>query len=371
MRSILFFFLLATPLVMVSCSDPVSDVGLDLLGSEVNLQTKMAQVTSFSASELVDITGSAPRVLVGAVDDPLTGQIVTHGFLDFAGDFSGAPSDSVTRVQLKLSRNYNFGDTLATVQFELHQILKEWDHTGRRSNTGLDIGPAIMTVTNQDTLTIVDLPDSWISENERVLRSADFETEFHGFALIESGSGQVVGFTSTRTALEVTSSGGLTTYNVSSTYTQIERTRPSDTPSGFLLFQDGAGPAIELDFAFDEFENQPINGVELVFNVDTAASQAAPENFIRPLPQILQLVAVPLDDADPAVLVGQATISDSAYRFSERDVSIFFQRVFFGSQQYSRLELRAPIVNHSLNAALFHDADAPDLSPRATIILSP
>ena len=371
MRSILFFFLLAAPLIVVSCSDPVSDVGLDLLGSEVNLQTKTAQVSSFSASPLVDITGSAPRVLVGSVDDPLTGQIATHGFLDFGGDFSGAPSDSISRVQLKLSRNYNFGDTLATVQFELHQILNEWNHIGRRSDTGLDVGPAIMTVTTQDTLTIVDLPDSWVNENESVLRSADFETDFHGFALIENGSGQVVGFTSTRTVLEVTSSGGLTTYNVSSTHTQIERMRPSDTPSGFLLFQDGAGPAIELDFAFDEFENQPINGVELVFSVDTDASQAAPENFVRPLPQILQLVAVPLDDTDPAVLVGQATINDGAYRFSERDVSVFFQRVFFGSQQYSRLELRAPIVNHSLNAALFYDADAPDLSPRATIILSP
>ena len=371
MRSILFFFLLAAPLMVVSCSDPVSDVGLDLLGSEVNLQTKTAQVSSFSASTLVDITGSAPRVLVGSVDDPLTGQIATHGFLDFGGDFSGAPSDSISRVQLKLSRNYNFGDTLATVQFELHQILKEWNHIGRRSDTGLDVGPAIMTVTIQDTLTIVDLPDSWVSENETVLRSADFETEFHGFALIENGSGQVVGFTSTRTVLEVTSSGGLTTYNVSSTHTQIERMRPSDAPSGFLLFQDGAGPAIELDFAFDEFENQPINGVELVFSVDTDASQAAPENFVRPLPQILQLVAVPPDDTDPAVLVGQATINDGTYRFSERDVSVFFQRVFFGSQQYSRLELRAPIVNHSLNAALFYDADAPDLSPRATIILSP
>ncbi len=356
---------------MVSCSDAVSDVGLDLLGSEVNLQTKTVRVTSFSASELVDITGSAPRVLVGSVNDPLTGQIATHGFLDFAGDFSGAPSDNISRVQLKLSRNYNFGDTLATVQFEIHQILQEWNHTGRRSNTSLDVGPAIMTVTTEDMLTIVDLPDSWISENEDVLRSDDFETEFHGFALIENGSGQVIGFTSTTTVLEVTSSGGLTTYNVSSTHTQIERSRPSDTPSGFLLFQDGAGPAIELNFAFDEFENQPINGVELIFRVDTTASQVAPENFVRPLPRVLQLVAVPIDDTDPAALVGQATINDGNYRFSERDVSVFFQRVFFGSQQYSRLELRAPIVNHSLNAVLFYGADAQDLSPRATIILSP
>ncbi len=371
MRSILFFFLLATPLLTISCSDPVSDVGLDLLGNEVNLQIKTAQATSFSASTLVDITGAAPRVLVGSVDDPLTGQIVTHGFLDFDGDFSGAPSDNISRVQLKLSRNYNFGDTLATIQFELHQILKEWDHTGRRSDTGLDIGPTIMSVTTQDTLTIVDLPDSWISENESILRSADFETDFHGFALIENGSGQVIGFTSTRTVLEVTSSGGLTTYNVSGTHTQIERRRPSDAPSGFLLFQDGAGPAIELDFAFDEFENQPINGVEFVFNVDMAASQAAPENFVRPLPQILQMVAVPLDDTDPAVLIGQTNLNNGMYRFSERDVSIFFQRVFFGSQQYSRLELRAPVINHSLNAALFYGTEDSDLSPKAIIITTP
>ncbi len=370
MRSIFIFFLLI-PLMVASCSDPVSDVGLNLLGSEANPQAATASVTSFSPSTLIDVTGSAPRVLVGAVDDPLTGQISAHGYLDFDGDFSGAPSDEITGAQLKLFRNYNFGDTLTAVQFELHQILENWDHAGRRANTGLKMGPAIISMTTKNILTTIDLPDTWIDENATILRSADFETEFHGFALIERGSEQVIGFTSATTVLEVTSSSGLTTYNVSSTHTQIARTRPSDTPSGFVLFQDGAGPSIEFNFAFDDFANQPIHGIELVFNVDTVATKSAPVNFVRPLARTLQLIAIPMNDADPAALVGQATLENGQYRFLERDVSVFFQRVFFGAQEYSRLELRAPIVNHSLNAVLFYDANAQDLSPQATIILSP
>lgn len=370
MRSILCFFLLAASLFAGSCTDPASEVGLDLLGTETNLQAKTVPATSFSTSPLVDITGAAPRVLVGAVDDPMTGQITAHGFLDFAGDFSGTPSDDIKNVRLRLSRNYNFGDTLKTVQFRVHQILKEWDQAGLKSNTDLEFGPAIMTVITQDTLTTVDLPASWVDTNENTLRSDDFNSEFHGFALIEDGSGQVFGFNSGSTVLLITSANGSTTYTVNSTYTQIDRSRPSDPPGEFLLFQDGSGPAIQVDFAFKEFVNHPINGMELIFRVDTVATQSAPENFVRPLQQILQLVAVPSDGTNAAVLIGQAQLSDEQYRFAGKDVSVFFQSVFFGDQDYARLELRAPVANHSLNAMLFHGTDAPDLSPQATIILS-
>ncbi len=372
MRSFLLFCLVPLLLSVVSCTDPTSDVGLNLLGDESTPQVKTTPVTSFSASSLVDITGAAPRVLVGEIEDPLTGQISANGFLDFTGTFSGSDSETIMSVQLKLSRNYNYGDTLEAVEFSLHQILTAWSQSGLQADTMLNIGPEILAVSTLDTLTTIDLPVSWINANEGILRGSEFESEFHGFALIGNGSSQVVGFNSASSMLELTSSNTSTIYTVNSTYTQIDRGGPLNIPDGLVLFQDGAGPAIGMNFALDEYTNLPINGVVLVFRADVATSQLTPVNFVRPMPEILQLVAVSRDDRGPAILVGQTTMNDNGeYLFSGPDVSTFFQRVLFGAQDYAHFELRAPVLSHSLNSILFHGSDAGDLSPRATIILSP
>lgn len=358
--------------MVVSCTDPTSDVGLNLIGDDANPQIETIRATSLSRSSLVDITGAVARVLVGEVDDPVTGHITAGGFFDFSGKFSGSASDTLKSVQLKLSQDYTYGDTASVVQISLHQITKEWNEAGLRADTVLSIGPEILTAVLQDTVTVVELPTAWISANESVLRSDDFGTQFHGFALIGSGSGQVVGLNASSTSLVVNSSAGSTTYTVSSTYTQIERLRPAQVSGGLVLFQDGAGPAVEFDFAFEAFKNRPINGVILTFSSDTLASQVAPENFVRPAPQVLQLVAVPTDDATPPLLLGQTTIDQNGeYQFSGRDLSLFFQGVFLGSEQYQRLELRAPVLNHSLNAVLLYGTDAEDRSPKVTIIFSP
>ncbi len=366
------FLLLPALLIVASCTDPVSDVGLDLLEDETHPQAKTASATSFLASNLVDITGTAPRVLVGSVDDPLTGQISANGFLDFKGTFSGESSESITRVQLKLSRKYNFGDTTKAAVFRLHQITKKWDPRGLRSDAKLETGPAILSVTTLDTLTTIDLPDSWVNANESTLKNSNFAEEFHGFALMESGSGQVIGFDSTKTTLNVTASGSSTTYKVSSTYTQIKRMSPSTPPDGLVLFQDGVGPAIRMEFDFGKFKNLPINGAILSFTADTLTSKAAPTNFVRPLPQELQLIAVPLDNTNPSTLIGKVALNDDGeYRFIGRDVGKFFQRVLFGSEDYAYLELRAPVENNSLNAVLLYGTGTANLSPRTTFILSP
>lgn len=367
-------YLLLSLLVLAACTDPTSDVGLDLLGDSVNPKTKTVPPKSFSSSSLVDITGAAPRVLVGAADDPLTGQVEASGFLDFAGQFSGAPSDAISAVQLRLVRDYDFGDTTGVFQFSLHQVLAEWDQSGLKANTALTIGPEIINVnvTTRDTLITVDLPVSWIDANDNVLRSDNFGADFYGFAFIDNDSEQVAGFNSTSTTLVATSTAGPTVYTVSGTYTKFERKTEPDPPDDLLLFQDGAGPAIALDFELEEFSNLSINGAVLTFSADTVASQNTPANFVRPLLHRLQLVAVTSDPEAPAILVGEADLSDEGkYRFSGQDLSVFFQSVFFGTLEYDYLELRAPVINNALSTVLLYDMNTGDLSPRATIIASP
>lgn len=365
-------YLLSSLLFLAACTDPTSDVGLDLLGDSVNLHVKTLLSTSFSPSSLVDITGAAPRVLVGAADDPLTGQIEASGFLDFAGQFSGAPSDAISAVQLRLARNYDYGDTTGVLQFSLHQVLAEWDQSGLKANTALTIGPEIINVnvTTRDTLITVDLPLSWIDANENLLRSDNFGSEFYGFAFLDNGSEQVAGFNSASTTLVATSTAGPTTFTVSSTYTKIDRKTEPDPPDDLVLFQDGAGPAISLDFNLNAyFFDQSINGAVLTFSADTIASQDTPANFVRPLSDRLQLVAVTSDQEAPAILVGEAVLSDDGkYRFSGQDLSVFFQSLILGKLEYEYLELRAPVINNSLNTVLIYGMTAGDLSPRATFI---
>lgn len=370
----IFSYLLFLLLVLAACTDPTSDVGLDLLGESVNLNTQTVPPTSFSPSSLVDITGAAPRVLVGAADDPVTGQTEASGFLDFAGEFSGAPSDAISAVQLRLARDYDFGDTTGVLQFSLHQVLSEWDQSGLKANTALTVGPEIhsVNVTTRDTLITIDLPTSWVDANENVLRSDNFGSEFYGFAFIDNGSQQVAGFNSASTTLVVTSAAGTTTFTVSSTYTKFDRKTDPDPPDDLVLFQDGTGPAIALDFDLKAFfSGRSINGAVLTFSADTISSQDTPPNFVRPLLHRLQLVAVTFDQEAPAILVGEADLSDEGkYRFSGQDLSVFFQSVFLGTLDYEYLELRAPVINNGLNTVLLYGMNAGDLSPRATFISS-
>ena len=364
MRSFIVSFLLITA---ASCTDLSSNVGLDLLGDETDPQINTVPITSLSPSTLPDITGAVSRVLVGSVNDPLTGKISANGFLDFTGSFAGSPSEVITSVQLKLSRNYSFGDTLAPVQFQLHQILDAWDQNGLHPDTTLEIGPEITSVLTRDTLVVIDLPFSWITANTEILQSNDFGEAFHGFALIEYRSRQVVGINAASTVLEMISSNRSTTYTVSSTYTQIKRTRSASIPDGFVLFQDGVGPSVELALELDEFMGQPIHSAVLSFKADTAPYQMeTPSSFFRPIPLTMQLVAVPEDHTSPVILVGQATLDDhGSYRFAGRDMNLFFQGVLLGEYAYDRLELRAPVLDHSLDAVLLHKTDA-----RTTIIRS-
>ncbi len=368
MRTLRFVCLLLI-LVVAACSDPVTDVGLDLLEDEISATVRLAPVLSLSESSRTDITGSTPRVLVGAVDDPLTGQIFANGFMDFEGTFGGAPSETINEARLIFSRNYQYGDTLTPVQIGLHQILAEWNDTGLESDTELNIGPEIFTVTISDLRSSINLPESWVRDNEDLLKSDDFESKFHGFALIQHESRHVIGLNAATSFLEVITSATTDRYQVSSTLTQVKRMSPAQTPSGYVLFQDGAGPFIDFTVNLESFENQPINGAIIRFHALT--DQSTPEHFVRPTPDSLSLFAVPTDDAVLPFPVGVAQRNEGEYRFSGSLVNVFIQSILFGTQEVKHLELRAPRQINSLSAVLLYDLDGQELAPSLTMILPP
>ena len=373
MQSYSLCFFIVAILVLTSCSDPVSDVGLDLLEDETSARVETVVPTTFSVSSRVDNTARVSRVLVGSVDDPVTGNLSASGFLDFEGTFVGAPSEEISSARLILTRDYSYGDTLSFVEFSLHQILDPWDATQLESASSLKTGEAIATTSVLGIRTIIDLPQSWIREHENDLRSADFDSLFHGFALMETDGRQVVGFNSSNSSIsfEVISASGTTSYTVNSTYTQIDRMSPAQAPSGFLLFQDGSGPGVEIMFDLDRFGSEPINGAMFSFPAFTLTDFPTPDHFVRPVPDSLQLFAVPLDETIQPFILGTARINEGEYRFSSRIITVFVQSLLFESQEIQHLELRAPLDNHSLDAILLYGKDSGDLAPTLTMILPP
>jgi len=356
-------------LIVAACTDSVSEVGLDLLEDETSAKITTTPVVSFTSSSQADITGSSPRVLVGAVDDLLTGQISANGFLDLESTFDGAPSEKITGARLIFTTNYRFGDTLSSVQLGLHEVLKQWNDAGLESDTQLNTGPEILTAIITGSRVAIDLPESWIQGNEELLKSDEFDSEFHGFALIHHEGGQVIGLNSMASSLEVVAASDTYSYPISSTLTQIKRISPAQVPSGYVLFQDGAGPRIDLTFDLKAFENQPINGA--IVHVHALPSQSIPEHFVRPAPDSLYLFAVPINDTISPFRVGVAQLDEGEYRFAGAVVSVFIQSIVFGTQEVKRLELRAPREVNSLNAVLLYGTTSGKLAPSLTMILPP
>ncbi len=371
MRYALFLLL---PILVLACTDPISNVGLDLLDEEGGPEARSVETSLFAASPLVDITGAAPRVLAGQVDDPLAGNIFATGYVDFSGSYEQASTDTITQVAIRLARNYMYGDTTAAVTLTVHDITGHWHAIGLKADTSLAMGAAIATASfaASDTLVSVPLPATWISKFESTLKSADFDTLFHGFAFEGAGNAAIVGFNFSGSSLQVVTSADTTSYAMTRSFSRIVRTGLPPLPEGALLFQDGAGPSVQLNFALTEFLDTPINGAILEIPADTVQSTWTPPNFARPLVRELNLVAVGDDPSAPALFLAKTTISsDGVYRFSSADLVAFFQGVIFGTVDYTYLELRAPVPDNTLNVVLLPYGISEDLAPKVHIILSP
>ena len=365
---------LLLPILALACTDPASNVGLDLLDEEGGPEARAVLTSVFGTSPLVDITGAAPRVLTGQVDDPLAGTVSATGYVDFSGTYDQASTDTINQVTLRLSRNYVYGDTTGQLLLNVHDIAGQWDAPGLKADTSLESGAVIATAefSVSDTLVVVPLPDQWISRFESTLKSANFDTLFHGFALESANMGAIVGFRFQGSSLQVVTSGGTTTYGLIRSFSGLTRTGSASPPEGVLLFQDGVGPGIQLDFEFADFDDTPINGAILEIPADSVSTALAPINFVRPLMRDLHLVAVGSDPNAPALFLAEATIeSDGIYRFTSLDLVAFVQGVLLGSVDYAYLELRAPVPDNTLNAVLLRNGPSDELAPKAHIILSP
>ncbi len=305
MQSHWFFVKMAGGLLLLlslaACDEP-SIVGAELIGSEGGTPERAEIPLSLEQDTITVMTGNAPRVLAGTVDDPLLGTISATGYLDFIATpsvDSAFRSKNIDRVFLELAPDYAYGDTTGTVTLRLRAIPSEWDAAGATADTSLLAGQRIreFTFTTNDTLVRVSLPRSWVLTHQGVLQDTAFADRFHGFQLAPVSGEAVSGFDARQSRLVAVAAGDTASYDVAKTLTTIRRSASGSLPPDRDIIQDGTGRAVT--FTIDSAAvptGVALNGVSLRLTVDTTPPGAS--DFFRPPIERLRLYGILPDEGE-------------------------------------------------------------------------
>ncbi len=383
--------------LLAACDDP-ANVGGDLLGAAGGEPVNTVEPLSFlRAAELKQPAASPPRVLTGMVQDPVLGQYEVQGYFDITAvtsdDFQAG---TVEAVELRLRRTYVYGDSTSELRAVLRDIGEDWDADDVPTGTSFATGPIIteFTFLATDTLVVVPLPDSWVSEHDPILRDPDVGNLFHGFRIDPVEGNAVIGFGPVGSVLFASTGADSVFYPVSKAYPFVERSASAGIPEDRFLMQAGIGPNPEFSLSvYSDSGNYPstppeevsINRATFTLWVDTLTfRQNTPVHFERPLLRTLDLY--------------RRVSGDSTYALTSRSTIDDRGRFVFGGPALARtieenitedivFEIRMPdpgmsttlpsdqasyyYYHSSLNPMLFYDADAGNQAPAGFITLTP
>ena len=290
-------------LLLSACEDP-SNVGLGLIGESGGEPRALSlPVASFTPRDVADVTGGGvtlgstnptPRVIAGAVSDPLVGDVSAVAHLDFAavaGISDAFRSGTVTDVELRLTRNYIYGDTTSTLTFEVLDIPADWEERAPVDTTiSLGAVAAVASVPAADRQVVIPLPQDWIDANSEVLRSVDFTADFDGLALRSTDGNALMGFATSTARLRVVAAGDTVDYVANRALTTTTATHAAAVQD--RLVQDGVGVGVTavMPDTIDP-STTGINGVLVRIPVDTVlTSSQTPAGFVRPVLGALRLI---------------------------------------------------------------------------------
>lgn len=352
--SLLVFFCLG--LLLASC-DATSPLGSSLTGDSGGAPQSLDVAVSLQPTTSPARAGALPRVIAGAVTDPIAGSFRATGYLDVGVPFAQVGSSldeyraATTReVKLVLKRDYVYGDTLAPITLVLHEITSELDDRVLDSQSTIPVreGAPLSSVTFSplDTLVTVTLPASWVAERDTTLRSVRVASLFHGFRLTATAGEAAVGFNRGLSYLLAIADTDTVRFPVTVTATTTQRTVEPTLPPGRVLLQAGFPTTYKLDFRIQNYPalvGASLNRVYAVLPIDTVAMSAPlPPNFVRPSSPLIEFAA--FDGAVDAVSISQAAA------FSEG-----------GGMQRNRVQFGAPQLLTELQRRLLNQTTA-DLS---------
>lgn len=373
------------------CDDP-STVGAELIDEEGGDPITVVLPPGLEADTLRDLTGNAQRVFAGAVDDPLLGHTEATGYVDLTLETrpSGYEDSTLTGAFLRLTPDYVYGDTTATVRLALYEIDEAWEASGVPADTSLqhlvgDAPPiAEYDVAAGDTLVDLRLPGSWVTSHADDLRAESFSDDFHGFQLRTLSDEAVIGVAPATSGLRVETEADTVAYTIGALATTLRRTSPPTLPDEHFLIQDGLSAALVVDIEVaDSLRNRPINQFELQLSVNSDALEDAPAGFYRPMLQALRLSVID-DELGTGVLFDLPLDAErERYLVNQPQVRAIVQDALLNGRSL-RFRLAAPSTSGSgTTAVLTNTLDAlvvrsganpaePSAEPsRAVLILTP
>ncbi|MEM1125635.1 MAG: hypothetical protein AAGI71_03215 [Bacteroidota bacterium] len=388
LRLPLLFSLMAT-LVLAACEDP-SNVGLGLVDEQGGTPlVRTVAPTETAASELGDLTGNAEQVLVGTVEDPVTGTVTTEAYIDFVApggldiEFRESP---IQDVSLILTRSYVYGDTTAQLNLAVYDLLESWSGLNAPADTTIDSAETPIVeapFSASDSTVTVTMPADWIAANADTLRSETFASGFLGLRLTATGGNAVVGFadgTNSRSVLRIATQSDTLDYALSQNITRVERLADPQPPPGYLLLQDGAGPGVRLNFDFvgSITPNDVLNRGVIRIKADTLAFPAPPTpTYVRPPLRSLELLVV--DTLGIRVPLAAATLNtEGFFQFDTIQLRTILTEILDGERTNIdhfrvvptiRPGENAPLTN-TVSALLFFDGTDLD-GPEAILTVTP
>ncbi|GMQ80870.1 MAG: hypothetical protein BMS9Abin05_0299 [Rhodothermia bacterium] len=358
------------PIILVGCGDAPSNIGLGLVDVQAGEPFVVSlEPTSFETSSEADITGGfltitnsiqragATRFLVGSTFDPALGTLAAEGRLNFVtleAATDAFRNGQVSSAVLTMDLDYAYGDTLTPLTLRLSSILDDWSAAGVRSDTVMSIGEPIMEIEVDPTADLleIELPGSWVSANNVLLRSESFSSDFRGFHLSQIDGNVVVGFAAASSFLRIAAAADTLRVDVDKVLTAIKRDA-SVTPAEFLLLQDGVDIIdVVHDFDTDEIINSSIHLAIFRLNT-TLPSLVTPVGYYRPLLESVSLVAITGNEESRTVLDERDVDDDGILSFQSTNLNVAMQNTVLGRGDLVRFELQAPIEDNSLNVLFF------------------
>ena len=301
---------------VAGCDDPSTvgvGVGPDSLrgGTPVTLDVGAASQRIMAAPSPTGNQGSNAvwRMLVGTVDDPLTGPLTADAYVDVRSPVVlpdtvlNAPPESLD-VELTLQPSYVHGDTTSTVTFAVLDVDDEMEVVGATSDQTFPASPirdaggqAVTTAftANRDSVISIPLPQQWVADNVDVLKDTTdggraFADAFHGFRLEARGGNAIVGFNRSSTALEIQRADGdlSSQFTALKQFTHVARTGEKPTVDDRFIAVDGLGETFAFTFNFDAppldtLSGAFVNRASIIAPVDTTAwTEMRPADFVRP-----------------------------------------------------------------------------------------
>lgn len=362
---------LAAAAVIAACQNP-SEVGLGLIddaGDDPQARVVGAATTDTLLAEVPTAGYANPnlgppqgRVLVGAVMDAVYGDASAVAYVDAARP-SPVPEDfadsTIVGIQLRLVRDYVYGETTTEQTLELRAVEGAWTPIGLSPDTTLGTGSVLATATvgALDDEVVFDLPESYVSANDTTFTSTAFGSSFEGFALsLPDGAapvpGAVLGFSTADSEIRAITSGRDTlSFPVSEVYTRLTRSEPASALPARQLLQGGAPVGLALTFGFEELASLPLARARFKLPLDPSLS-GDEGSFRRPLATSAALFSregdtrtllaslAPPDSANTTTL---ATLPNSATLTST------LQRLLLSTTTVDRFEVGLPSTPLSLD----------------------